>query len=321
VRTLAPAAVTSERAVDLAANDVISDSVSALLYASVPSTDGVYGNTIVAIDPATGQITKSVFVGSEPEIMAVSDDGQYLYVSLRGSSSVRRVNLATFTAGLEFALGNGSIVEEMLVVPGSPRKVVLSKRNVCCSPRHEGVFVYDDGVQQGTSTPGHTGSNAIAFSGRSATFLYGYNNETTDFGFRTMVIDASGIRVTHTTGGLIGSFYTRIMGGGGRVYSTNGAIIDPELRVRTGGFSGTGLDGTTGLHVDPALGRVFFLTSGIIRAFDINTMQEIGAINAPGTIGDHPAVARLRLARWGVDGLAYRAGTKVYILRTTLAAP
>ena len=322
VRSLAPAAITSQRSIDLSANDVIYDPVSALLYASVPSTGGIYANSIVAIDPTTGQITKSVFVGSEPEIMAVSDDGQYLYVSLRGAFSVRRVNLGSFTAGLEFAVGSGSlgntIVEEILVVPGAPRKVVFSKRNLCCSPRHEGVFVFDDGVQLPNRTPGHTGSNAIAFAGRSASLLYGYNNEG-GAGFFTMIVDDAGVRIIHTIALAAGQ---RIIGAGGRIYGTNGPIVDPELRLQTGSFN---LDpfssGPNGLHVEPELGRALFLAGGLITAFDINTMQQLGAVNAPGSITEHPYGARLRLARWGVDGLAYRDGTRVHILRTTLVAP
>jgi hypothetical protein len=323
VRVVAPAQITSQLAVSLKANDVIWDATRSLLYASVPSDGGTYGNSIAAIDPTTGAIMKSVFVGSEPEHMAISDDGQYLYVSLRGASSVRRVTLSTFTASLEFAVGGGLVVEEMLVIPGAPRSVVLSKMNTGSSPRHVGVFVYDDGAQRGSATPGHTGSNSIAFAGRSASILYGYNNETTDFGFRTMVIDGAGIREVNSTGGLIGVFYARIFGAGGRVYSTQGAIIDPELRVRTGSFTGLpgGAGGTVTLHPDPQLGRVYFLASGSIAAHDMNTMQSLGAINPPGSITDHPYAARVRLVRWGTDGFAYRDATQVHILRSTLAAP
>jgi DNA-binding beta-propeller fold protein YncE len=321
VRTLAPAATTSQLVVDVPANDVVYDPVSALLYASVPSTGGIYGNSIVAIDPVTGTVTKSIFIGSEPEFLAVSDNGQYLYVSLRGASSVRRVALTGFMPGLEFALGNGFLVEEMAVVPGAPGTVVLSKMNTGSSPKHLGVFVYDDGTQRGTATPGHTGSNSITFAGRTAARLYGYNNETTDFGFRTMVLDANGVRITNTTGGLIGAFYTHITGAGGRVYATNGAIIDPELLVRTGSFAPNYSGAPVGICADAALGRVYFLANGTIEAFDMNTMQSLGSITAPGPVTEHPALARQHLVRWGTDGLAYRASGKVYILRATLSAP
>jgi hypothetical protein len=320
VRTLAPAVTTSQVVVDVPASDLAYDPVSALLYASVPSTGGLNGNSIVAIDPVTGTVTKSIFIGSEPEFLAVSDNGQYLYVSLRGASSVRRVALGDFTPGLEFSVGNGAVVEEMAVVPGAPNSVVLSKMNTGSSPRHLGVFAYDDGIQRGVATPGHTGSNSITYAGETAK-LFGYNNETTDFGFRTMVLDADGLHITTTTGGLVSAFYTRITGASGRVYATNGAIVDPELLVRTGSFAPNTLGATVGISADAALGRVFFLANGTIEAFDMNTMQSLGSVAAPAEPTEHPAQAREHLVRWGTDGLAYRAGGKVYVLRTTLSAP
>ncbi|CAN5738299.1 MAG: hypothetical protein H0T97_03010 [Actinobacteria bacterium] len=38
--------------------------------------------------------------------LAMSDDGQYLYVGLRGAAAVRRVHLPSFSAGLQFSLGS-----------------------------------------------------------------------------------------------------------------------------------------------------------------------------------------------------------------------
>ena len=65
---------------------------------------------------------------------------------------------------------------------------------------------------------------------------------------------------------------------------------------------------------------MFFLSDGLITAFDMNTLRMLGAINAPGTIQEEPSATRLRLVRWGVDGLAYRDGSRVHVLRTPLAA-
>ena len=44
------------------------------------------------------------------------------------------------------------------------------------------------------TTPVHTGSNVIEFSS-SASLLYGLNNETSEFAFRRMSVDASGVAV------------------------------------------------------------------------------------------------------------------------------
>jgi len=62
-------------------------------YVSVPSVNAMNGNTIVAIDPSIGAVTPSSFVGSEPTKLSLSDDGQFLYIGLNGSTSIQRMRL------------------------------------------------------------------------------------------------------------------------------------------------------------------------------------------------------------------------------------
>ncbi len=175
VRSFGAPAVTQLTSIALAANDVIADPTNGLVYASVPSRGGTYANSVVAIDPTTAAVVKSAVVGSEPGPMALSDDGQFLYVSLAGSGSVRRVTLASFTPNLEWSLGGG-VVEEMLVVPGAPHTVVMSTMRPNYSPRHIGVFVYDDGVARARATSGYDISNSLAFAG-AAPPVYGVDPE------------------------------------------------------------------------------------------------------------------------------------------------
>jgi DNA-binding beta-propeller fold protein YncE len=92
------------RRFSLAASDLAFDPVSGQIYASMPSSAGLLGNSVVAIDPATANIGRFEPVGSEPGKLAVSDDGRFLYAALQGAAAVRRVNLTTLTAGLQFAL-------------------------------------------------------------------------------------------------------------------------------------------------------------------------------------------------------------------------
>jgi DNA-binding beta-propeller fold protein YncE len=313
------AASKTEIVVNVPANDVAWDAHANLLYASVPGTAATYPNSIVAIDPLTGAVTGSVFVGSEPGVLAISEAGDFLYVSLRGSSTVRRVAIPSLTPQLEFTLGSGLAVEEMQVVPGASRSLAIAKMNPGTSPRHVGVFLYEDGVQRGSATQGHTGSNSIAFDGRSGTRLFGYNNESTEYGFRSIALDATGLRETRVAGGLMGSFYLHIIGAGGRIYGTDGAVIDPESFTRKGSFTVNSLGQVVGIAADPALGRVFIHTGGLITAFDMNTFASLGAIGATAP-SEHPAVAHQSLVRWGTDGLAYRAAGQIFIVRTSLAA-
>src|SRR5436309_1452437 len=60
------AAADDIRQIPLAANDLVYDAVTQRLYASVPGTGGNIGNSIVAIDPASGTLLSSTFIGSEP---------------------------------------------------------------------------------------------------------------------------------------------------------------------------------------------------------------------------------------------------------------
>src|SRR5437867_10859095 len=81
------------RVVQLITNDIVYDPVSRSIYASVPSRAGSIGNSITQVNPVTGAIGPSVFVGSEPSKLIKSDNSQYLYVGLDGAGAVRRFDL------------------------------------------------------------------------------------------------------------------------------------------------------------------------------------------------------------------------------------
>ncbi len=84
---------------------------------------------------------------------------------------------------------------------------------------------------------------------------------------------------------------------------------------------GTFTSGGEAIHPEPVLGRVYVLNGGTISAFDMNTFQLLGSVMFTRANSEHPALSRIKLVRWGTDGLAFRDGVKVYILRTTLSAP
>jgi hypothetical protein len=176
----------SIRRYSLATNDLMYDANSGLLYASVPSSAGSIGNSITPITPTTGALGASVYVGSEPGKLALSDDGISLYVALNGSAAVRRFDTRTQTPDLQFTLGTGRydgsryFVNDMSVMPGARGTIAISRRYQGSSPSFAGVAVYDDGVQRPTTTPDHTGSDFIEFSSSASTLLgisySSYNN-------------------------------------------------------------------------------------------------------------------------------------------------
>jgi DNA-binding beta-propeller fold protein YncE len=312
----------------LPTKDLVYDRVSQKLYASVPSSAGAMGNSVATIDPETGKIGPFLFVGSEPGKLAVSDDGQFLYVALDGAAAVRRVDLKSGMAGQQFSLGIGQFsgpffAQDMEVAPGQPQVVAISRRNVTSSPSHEGVAIYDNGVARSKETPRHTGSNIIEFSA-TAEKLYGLSTEG-DGALRRMMVDASGVTVQDTIPAP--GLGADIQFDDGLLYGGSGRVFDPEARQLVGTF-GPVLESertaSSGALVAPdsSVGRVFFLTvSGQggagLRAFDRRTFVSVGSETIPGVAGRPSS-----LVLWGKDGLAFRTDQgQVLLMRTPLRAP
>jgi hypothetical protein len=308
-------------------NDLAYDRVSGKVYASVPSRAGALGNRIIQIDPKTGALGPSVFVGSEPFYLAVSDDGEFLYVGLHGAAAVRRVHLPTFTAGLQFSLGSDPFtgpyfVDDIEVSPWDSGTVAVARMNDGFSPRHEGVAIYDDGVKRPDETADHTGSNRIEFgSSRSAlgipdTRLYGYNHETTEFGFRRMTVDASGVSTLDATSNLISGFTVDIDFDDGRIYATNGRVIDPGTLTIAGTYS-VGFGGP--VEPDSDHDRVYFIAGGELKVFDLETFIPLPSHPIPGMSGTPASLINV-----GDGDLAFRTtADQVFIVRfsTEASAP
>ena len=259
----------------------------------------------------TGIVGISVFVGSEPDQLAVSDDGQFVYVALDGQSSVGRFDTATGTEGLTFSLGSPLSVDDMTVLPGAPHSLAVSKQDRRYSPRTAGTYVYDDGVARPNAS---FGNNTITPA--SATLLYGYNNEASSFDFTTLTVDAMGVIRTGDSGNVISGDGLRIRYDNGLVFGSNATEIDPQAQTVLGTFPGGG--GGALFVPDAKIGRVFFLTGSggtlTLQAFDTQTFLEVGSLAVPGVSGSPRS-----LIRWGTNGLAFRtSGGQLFLIRTAL---
>src|SRR5260370_25450934 len=71
------------------------------IYAVLPSTStAITGNSLVAIDPANGSVGSPIQVGSEPNLLSETSDGNYLFIGLSGAKSLGRFNLLNPTIEL-----------------------------------------------------------------------------------------------------------------------------------------------------------------------------------------------------------------------------
>ncbi len=326
ISNLSPFAV--YRLLSLPTNDILGDPASGQIYASIPGRVASAANSVTPIDPRSGILGTSIFVGSEPGKLAISDNSRRLYVALNGSASVRRVNLDTKTADIEFRLGsdpNRSVrfVQDMKVLPGNDGAIAVSRRYLTTTGG-AGVAIYDDGIQRPDEVQ-FVDASALSFSD-SATTLYGLDSSSAGT-FYTMSVAPSGVSVSRTTRNLA-SYPLDFKHDRGRVFVTGGTIIDAVNHQVLGAFTSTNLSSTSSVVADPTHNKVFFLSqldspslgdsTAVILAFDQTTMALVGTIRIPGFPSmngtGRPTIGNL--VRWGFDGLAFRdTSDRVFILQ------
>ena len=77
--------------VNVTTNDLVYDNNTDRIYVSIPSSNGSNGNSIGVINPNDYTLENTIFIGSEPTVLAISDDGQFIYSGFSGSSTVRNI--------------------------------------------------------------------------------------------------------------------------------------------------------------------------------------------------------------------------------------
>ena len=154
----------------------------------------------------------SFLVGSQPNKLAMSDTGEYLYVGLDGLPGVVRVHLPTRTVGTPFTLGDaGSFlrapaVDDIEVLPGNPDAVAVARRYCGVAPSHAGVAVYDSGVERSTSHAEAYGQATSSSSARPPPASTASTTSRASHGFRRMDVTPTGVTVLDSTPGLIEGF-------------------------------------------------------------------------------------------------------------------
>jgi hypothetical protein len=302
--------------VNVNANSLAWDPVVQQIYLTLPSTVGASGNAVQVLNPVTGAPGANVFAGSEPGLVTVSPNSQYLYVSLGGASFVQRFTLPGLGTDIKIPLGNGGFngayfASDIQASPASDRAVAVVRSVTGVSPSEEGgVVVYDDATPRpnvlcGFIQPGCSGSgalyNSIQWNATGAT-MYAANNEDTGFDFYTIPVDASGFGKATDYQGLVSGFGSSIHFDKvtGYVFADNGTIIDPVAGAIVGKIAASGL-----MVPDGAFGTAFFLSSSngnsvVVQAFDMRRFTPLGSVTLSNVAG-----SPTHLIRWGANGLAF----------------
>jgi len=291
--------------------DLVYDPIHQMIYLSVQNSAATNPNTISVLGLPSASIVSATPAGSQPNVLAISDDSNFLYAGIDGSASVQRFTLPGLAKDISYPLGanpffGNYFALDIQVAPATPHTTAVTLANVGFSPSAQGgITIFDDAIPRPTTVAGFSGTGNLFDSlqwGSDATVLYAANNEDTAFDFYTLTVNSSGVSKNQDFMNTFSGFGSRIHFDRGTkfVYSDDGHAVDPSNGHPVGNFA------TSGVMVpDSTLNSAFFaasltLNNITIQSFDLTHFTTINSITF--SIGNGNPV---RLIRWGQNGLAF----------------
>ncbi len=239
------------------------DSVNDRLWVTVPDDGSANANQLVAINPATGAVTSAYSVGVKPDLVAVTTDGLFAYVSVPADGTVRRIDLSSGTTVGTFTAGGGLI--DLKAIPSSDTSYVV----ITDPTGGVNMSVWDDGIRRtGTGAGGY----AINFS-NDPTIIYGDGHGS----LFTNVVTSTSISFTHQVDTNVAYFaYSKT---DSMIYSSSGTVYDPTTGLATSSFSTAHINSDRGLALSDADDRFYVVTWNFgdkhIVTFDRGTKAEL----------------------------------------------
>ena len=275
--------------IEVQANDLVYSARRNELYASIPGNAPQYPNSILVVEPITGTITSAIPIGSDPDVLALSDDGSTLWVAIDGAHAIRKVTMGPLPATPVV----GPLVHvpkarpdayydttSMAVLAGAPLSVVVSLSDGNYANE---VRVFDDGVPRATGVTNQFGSpfyRPHVIAGPAGT-AFGIDGSTSSFYVYT--VSPSGI----TAGPSIPPYVAR-----------NGAtdsLAYVGSRVFSGG-AGDAID-VSNLAAPSGVGRLSY--PGQVARRDAMTVMALAVAPLP-----FPAVQRTDVRLYSADTLS-----------------
>ena len=296
----------------LSASDLAWHPGSQRLYATVRGDDPRFGNRLVRLNPASGNVEAAWFVGSEPRRVVPSSDHRYLYVVVDGGARVRRFDLTTETSDLAIDVELGLVADDLAPLTGLPQSIAFT-RLIPNSTGTAAMVVYDNDVLRFTS-----GISYLIQPGEDATTLYsfdtGFSTSLTRFRLGTNNASPEASTVLQE------SPYEHFQYDAGLVFTPLGDVVYGPSATRVGGLTNLGSANSRLMASDAAAGRVFYLGqtggSAVLSAHSRSRLQFLGSGTLTGLNGTASS-----LTRWGTNGLAFcTAGCQLFLLRTDLVA-
>jgi len=305
-----PFVATAYQSIPLGGVALVHDPGRNLLYAAIRADAANNPNTVAVVNPETATVKQYIAVGNDPAKLALSSDGNYLYVALNGDHAIQRINMSSLTVDQTFALPVDSsfgllTAADMKVVPGSPLSVVVALFCIA-SPAEDGIALYSNAtlVNWLPSVTQNVVVDNFDFAG-SPPVVYSIPGE-----FGVFTIDSTGIHM-QSTAALGQGPSGPIVSDGTLLYLSGGQVWNPSPLTLLGTATPPPSEGVS-VVPDASVGRTFYLDqfasyalygATAIEAYDQSSFGLLGTVPfvSPAIFGPDAAT----LVRWGTNGFAF----------------
>jgi DNA-binding beta-propeller fold protein YncE len=314
------------RVIQVQASDLAFDPTRNLLYASLSRQNETPDAGIIKIDPAKGEQAGTVFAGTAPNRLLLSQDSRYLY--MLAADGLKRLDLSSGTI-LRIADAGA---KDFAAIPGAPGSIAVAginsiQQNGIVIPTGYGVRIYDDDKQRRQFADLKFECDRLGFG--TPNLLYCYTNQRS---VTRLSVTAGGVSVLSSVNQQLAGKIGNLIFDGGLLYTSNGLVIDLEsmtekarLRTETAVSSSSPLPGlSASLKISLggggpiALGgeRIYWLLKDLpgnaatLRAYDRQSLALLMSNEIKLTAGEQPD----KLTPCGDNRLAFRAGGDIYII-------
>jgi hypothetical protein len=293
---------------NLPANDIIWNPNTQQIYASLPSSFGPNGNSVAVINPTKGTVSGYYYVGSEPNQLALSADGSYLYVGLNGNGSIQRMVLPSFALDINIPLGTieyGGVntAGAIQVSPSNSHTIAVALSSAECCGYGGPLEFFTDTTHLPDSIT-YPDVSSIQFV--SGTTLYGY--------YSSQLIEVT----VNSSGGTVAQQWNDMITGSsiaydaGLIYGNGGQVFNPVTSDLVGSYDVGSNDYGSGEDLLPesAVNSTFvvgispFFSSLGITSYNLSHFTPTAVINLSQLSGTVSAP----FISWGTNGLAFVIG-------------
>lgn len=287
------------------------DPVNGLIHSVTNATSSSYPQSVVSINPTSGQVVASAPMSAPPYAVAVSADGQYLYVaSTVLGSPVQRFKVAGLVPDIVIPLASNVYVQGLSVSPASSTTVAIT--TVASVTEATQLQIFDGSTPRPNSYQG-VSLGPVWTADATGVVVAGS-------GINTFSVDANGVTLTKTIpagGSAGGRLYGNVF------YDDSGNVIDLTGPIALLGQMADDAFQDTGRAENLSINKAFsidfdsndnaYLTS--LHATQFYTIDSIRIPLSNGLSGTGGG----NLISWGSDGLAWNEGGNLVIAHGSFA--